>query len=234
MLGKPRQPIRPLVALAQLGLCASLLGNVMKNEHHPDQVAGAVLDRRRTVLDGHFPTILGDKCGIVGQTNHAFFTQNPRHRVFSRRPGLLIDDPEDVPDRLAHGLLKLPAGQRRGNRIEKSDPTFYVAGDDGIADTAKRYAQPLALPTSIFFRPPAPGDLRLQYLAILRQGPLCGLLPRLKFFHLKERFLFCLEINLGFSFHITAPHIALRFFPYTPISLNFTKIIQNFQLKKIR
>jgi hypothetical protein len=63
----------------------------------------------------------------------------------------------------------------------------------------------------IFSRPLAPGDLRLQYLAILRQGLLRGILPRLKLSHLKERSLLCLEIYFWFSFHITAPLIAFGF-----------------------
>src|SRR4030042_4209236 len=55
------------------------------------------------------------------------------------------------------------------------------------------------------------GDLSLQYFASLLYAPLRGIKLRPKLFHLKERFLLCLEVCFGFSFYnITYHPIGLR------------------------
>ena len=159
LIGKPRQPDRPLVGLAQRRLCASPLGDVMENEHHADHASGAVLDRRRTVLDRHFPAILGDQRGVVGQCDHMFLAQYSRHQILGRLVGLFVDDPENALDRLAQSLLKLPAGQRYGDGIEKGDPAGGIGGHHRVADTAECNPQPLALLTQILFRLLALGNL---------------------------------------------------------------------------
>ena len=145
------------MGLAQLRLCASLLGDVMENEHHPCHLAIGVQDRRGAVLDGHFPAILGDQRGVVGQTDHTFFIQNSRHQVLGLLVGLFVDDPENALDRLADCFLGLPASQRHGDGIEKGNPACGVASDHRIADAGERYPQPFLIPAQPLFRPFALG-----------------------------------------------------------------------------
>src|SRR6185437_8201581 len=67
-----------------------------------------------------------------------------------RRPGILIDDAEDLLERLIFRLSARPAGEPLGYRVEENYTAGDVRDDHGITDALQRDIEGFSFPPYIF------------------------------------------------------------------------------------
>ena len=109
-------------------------GDVMKHQHHANDPALAVTDRRGRVIDADLPAIARDQHGMVGQADHRVVAQADIDRIDGLLAGVFIDDAEHLVQGLSPGLLRRPAGQYLGHRVEIVDDAGGIGGDHRVAD----------------------------------------------------------------------------------------------------
>ena len=126
-------------------------GDIAKDQHRAEQLSSGVLDRCAAVVDRYFTPVSCDQHGMVRQPDDHAFPHRPQRRVLDRLARLLVDDVEDLRDRLPHRFLLIPAGQRLGDVVEKAHRAVTVGRDHRVADARQRDAQPFVrLPLSGF------------------------------------------------------------------------------------
>ncbi len=104
-----------------------------------------VLDGCGTVVDGALGAIPGDEDRVVRQADDVPGGKNLGDRVFHQLPGLFAHDVKDGRERLTYRILVGPPGKRLRDRIEESDPSVGIGGDDAISNTVQGHSQLLPL-----------------------------------------------------------------------------------------
>ena len=115
-----------------LGLFA--LGDVAENEHHAHGVAVPVSYGSAAVVDGDLCSVFPHEDRMVGKTDNHPFPEHLGDGALNLTAGLLVDDIEDLRDRLHRSLRERPAGQSFRDSVHKGDLSFNVGGNDRIAD----------------------------------------------------------------------------------------------------
>src|SRR5208337_550521 len=129
----------------------AFLGNVMKDQDNPDYLPCAVFDGRCTVLDGDLPPFAGDQGRMISKVYNAPVAQHAADDVLSRFAGLLVNYPENAPDRLSECIFRLPACQCCSNGIEEGDIAGGIGCDHRIADAVESDPQPFPIPAQFLF-----------------------------------------------------------------------------------
>ena len=130
-----------------------LFGDVVEHQHHARQLSGRIEDRGRAVFDGHFAAVFGNQGGVVGQGDGLLLAEHLGHHVDGGLPRLFVDRAEDAGDGPSHGLVRRPAGQVGGDRVQERDAAADIGGQHRVADAIQRDAEPFAVPVYFRFRP---------------------------------------------------------------------------------
>jgi hypothetical protein len=117
----------------------------VENEDNPNEITGAVQDRRRTVLDCNLTLVARYQGRVISQGYNAPLTHHPADDVLRGLACLFIYDTENILNGLTHCFLELPSGQIGCDGIQKADPAFSVSGQYRVTDTGERNAEPFAL-----------------------------------------------------------------------------------------
>ena len=120
--------------VAELPEQPRFLADVMKYHDRADDVADAVANRCRRVLDSDLVAIAGDQDGIILERNHTAFLQAAHDGVLDSRPRMLIDDRHDVAGRFTARAAHVPTREVLGDRVDVVDPAIGVGRDDAITD----------------------------------------------------------------------------------------------------
>ena len=80
---------------------ACWLGDIAKDQHHAGKTTFVVLDRRGTVVDGAFAAVLGDQHRMIRQPLGLADGQHLLHGIENRGPRRLVDDDENLVERLS-------------------------------------------------------------------------------------------------------------------------------------
>ena len=124
--------------VGERALQPALLADVVEHHDHADQPSTAIADRRRRVLDRDLDAAAVDEQRLLGQLDHAPLAQAADDRVLDRLAARLVDQVDDLADRTARGLGRIPAGELLGDGVQVLDTPFGVGGDDGVADRLQR------------------------------------------------------------------------------------------------
>ena len=130
----------PVIELAdQHGLAlrgAAALGHVAEDQHGAGERAVEAENGSAEVLDRQLLIITGDKQAAGFKPRRSALAQGPERRIVERLAACLVDDAENLPDRLAARVRERPAGQLLGDLIEQQHAAGRVGGDHALADTA--------------------------------------------------------------------------------------------------
>src|SRR6185312_544853 len=112
-----------------------------------DQLTVGEAYRRATVVDRNAPAVARDQNRVIGQPDDAAGLEHLGDRVLHGRPGVFVDDPKDLLERLIFRRFARPTGQPLGHGVEEN----YTAGDvgdyDGIANALQRDFEGFPFPT---------------------------------------------------------------------------------------
>ena len=101
-----------------LGL--ALHGDVAKDQDDADDLALLIADRRAAVGDVHLGAVFADEDGMVGDADDAVEPLDLGDGGLHGFAGRLVDDVEDLFERLSAGLGLAPAGQLSAPRDSSS------------------------------------------------------------------------------------------------------------------
>lgn len=110
-----------------------------------------------------------DEQRVIGEPDDRAGLQDVGGRVLERLARILVDDLEDVGQRVPGGLGQRPAREAFGHLVHEPDLPRQVGRDHGIADARQGDAQQLALLPGLVLGALAPVHLRSQRLDFLRQ-----------------------------------------------------------------
>ena len=85
-----------LFSVAKRGLDLALLGNVAKHQHHTDQLALRILDRRCAIVDGNLGTVAPAQYGVVGKADDGPGANDLRHWIFRRLTRDFVEDRKNL------------------------------------------------------------------------------------------------------------------------------------------
>ena len=123
------------------------LGDVAEDHDGANDVPLLISYWRPAVGNRPFRSVSGYQYRMIGQTHDNAFPEHLGCRIISQFSCLLVDDVENVFQRLAHSLCLVPAGQVLGNRIHEGHKSLGVGSNHCIANAPQRCGQPLvALP----------------------------------------------------------------------------------------
>ena len=129
----------------ELAVQLPLLAHVVKHHHGADDVAAAILNRRRGILDGHDLPVTPSQDNVVRELHDSAFLQAAQDRILDELAGGLVRELDDVLDRIALCFAALPAGELLGHGIQVIDEAARIRSDDRIADRLQRHLRPLLL-----------------------------------------------------------------------------------------
>ena len=124
-------------------LGSSPVGDVPKNEDHPDDIPSVVFDGRRTVVDGSLAAVSRDEESILGEPDGHPSLDDLPDRLLDRLPCRLMNDAKDLLDLLSGRVGERPSGQLLGDGIEIVHATLWVSGDHAVADAGEGNLEPL-------------------------------------------------------------------------------------------
>ena len=122
-----------------------LLAHVVEHHHGADDLAVAVLDRRRGVLNRDRRAVARDEHDVVRERDDAPFLQAARDGVrdgFARR---LVGQADDRLDRQPLSLARFPPRQLLGDGIQVLDVAARIGRHDRVADRLQRYLRAFLL-----------------------------------------------------------------------------------------
>jgi hypothetical protein len=131
--------------IMQRAMQAALLADVVEHHHRADQIAGAVANRRRRILDGDLLAAAGHRHGMFRQPEGLAVAQAAHHRTLRRQARGLVHDREHVADALRLRLAILPTREALGNGIHESmRPSESVVITASPMDCSVTWARSLA------------------------------------------------------------------------------------------
>ena len=160
-LGPVDQPGHGVVggAVAHFAREPSLLAHVVEHQHHAEHVAPLVANRRGGVFDPVFTAVACQQQGVVGQADDLALLQAACDRVGRGLAAGLVDDVKHLHQRPALGLVREPAGQSFGDRVQPGDAPAGVGRDDRVADGRQCHAQQRAFFGQLGGQAPLFGDV---------------------------------------------------------------------------
>ena len=141
--GRQTSGDRELFVRDQRVLGLALHRNVAKHQNDADDLSVFVAYRRAAVGDIQFRSVFADQDCVVCHADHAVQPLDLGDRGLHRLAARLVDDVEDLFERLFVSLRLTPAGQLLRHRIHQLNMTGGVAGDYAVANGLERGAQPL-------------------------------------------------------------------------------------------
>src|SRR6185312_12051108 len=118
-------------------LSLTLLRDVAKDQHHPEQLAVRQANRGSTVVDSNLSTIACEQYRVIGQPDDGADLQYFLHRIVDGPSCVLVDNAKHRFERLISRLLARPAGQRCGDGVHEGDTSRLVRHDDRITDAGQ-------------------------------------------------------------------------------------------------
>jgi hypothetical protein len=91
-------------------------------------------DGRSAVIYGYLPAASAEQHRVVGQPDYQAGLDHLAHRVLNSRAGVLVDNVEDLLQRLSHRLGHAPAGQHLSHPVQEGNPTVRTGCDHCIPD----------------------------------------------------------------------------------------------------
>ncbi len=135
------------------------LAHIAKDHHRSEQNAVFIDDRGSPVVDRDLRSTPIDQ-GSVLQVLSRLTLKQASDRACRWGARLLVDQLKNLPDRLALGLLRPPAGKRLGDGVEEGHPLQRIGGNHSIADAPQGGGEPaLALAQVLFHSMLVEGDL---------------------------------------------------------------------------
>ncbi|OGI41715.1 MAG: hypothetical protein A2150_01870 [Candidatus Muproteobacteria bacterium RBG_16_64_11] len=114
------------------------LGDVAEYQHRAENPAGRTANRRGRELDGVFATAATGEQEVGGAADNLATGERARHRVVHRRARGVVDDGKDFHQPPAVGVVRGPAGQPFGDRVQVLHAPGAVGADDAIAHGVQR------------------------------------------------------------------------------------------------
>ena len=131
----------------------------MEDHYGTDDVADAIADRRRGILNRHFIAAPGNEYRVFGERNDTAFLEASHNRVVDGRARVLVDDRHDIDDGLAARATHVPPRQVLRHRIDVIDTAVGVSCDHAVADGLQRDLRTLLFLENAGFRMFAVGDI---------------------------------------------------------------------------
>ena len=122
-----------------------LLAHVVEHHHGADDLAVAVLDRRRRVLNRDRRAVARDEHDVVGERDDAAFLQAARDGVRDGFAGRLVAQADDRLDRRALRFARLPPRELLGDGVQVLDVAARIGRHDRVADRLQRHLRALLL-----------------------------------------------------------------------------------------
>src|SRR5579859_931826 len=123
----------------------ALLGYVTENKDNARQCPIGSEDRRTTVINCNLFSTPADQNCVIGQLHHSLQTAHFLHRVFDHLMSLLIENPEDLGEWLASGLIQRPPGQLLSHPVHQLNQTVCVGHNHCIPYTGDCRVKPVLL-----------------------------------------------------------------------------------------
>ena len=146
-LGTVKQPGQHVMrgAVGHLATEPTLLGHIVKNQHHTQQRILLVANGRCRILNPKLVPRARNQQGVVSEADDLALLQTNADGAFFDSACLLMNDMKHLADRVPLRLSVEPASHAFGHGVEPSDPASVVGGDDGIADGLQGDLQQLVL-----------------------------------------------------------------------------------------
>ncbi len=119
------------------------LADVAEDDHSTGDLAMAVVDGRRGILDTAFAAIEALEDGVGLELDGAVLADRALGRILHGGTRGAIENDEDFGEGTTHGRFALPAGQLLTDRIEIGDIARLVGDDHRVADRAQGDPGPL-------------------------------------------------------------------------------------------
>ncbi len=167
-LGQPALELAPVRHAGQRvvrGLVAQLARqvqrhrDVVEHQHRADQEAVAAADRRGGVQHRDALAVAALQQRVLAPRRRRLALQHLAHRIRQRLAAGLVQQAVDGGDRLPARLVRRPAGQARGHRVQVLDQPGLVGGDDAVADRGQRHLRQVALALQLQLDVLAVGDV---------------------------------------------------------------------------
>ena len=146
-----QQPVRQIGQRIVLGEVQHLQpalardDDVAEHDHGAEDVAVAVVNRRRRMLDGGFLAVAADQDVVALEADLAVVLDRQLRRILRVLAGQAVGDVEHFGQRPREGFGARPAGQRFRFGIEIGDVALGIGGHHRVADRVQRDFGALAL-----------------------------------------------------------------------------------------
>src|SRR5690348_14199100 len=104
--------LEQLLAALQLPLCLASLRHVPKDHDRPDNLAMAITNGSRTVLDRDLRAVPGAQRSVIGKPYDSLGGENFCNRVINGFASIFVEDPKDPLKRLPARLAIEPSSHR--------------------------------------------------------------------------------------------------------------------------